>query len=144
MKKILILIVILAAVIILGMVSGSVKIPLSDLFLQENRAIIFLRFLRIFTAVIAGAGLAVSGVVLQAILRNSLAEPYLLGTSSGAGLGAALSIIMGVSAVFLPVAGFRIFFMAVLIESYFRHTLPCIFNITCSAPAISSDFTSPN
>ena len=106
MKKILILIVILAAVIILGMVSGSVKIPLSDLFLQENRAIIFLRFLRIFTAVIAGAGLAVSGVVLQAILRNSLAEPYLLGTSSGAGLGAALSIIMGVSAVFLPVAAF--------------------------------------
>ena len=47
-----------------------------------------------------------SGVVLQAILRNSLAEPYLLGTSSGAGLGAALSIIMGVSAVFLPVAAF--------------------------------------
>ena len=90
----------------LGMVSGSVKIPLSDLFLQENRAIISLRFLRIFTAVIAGAGLAVSGVVLQAILRNSLAEPYLLGTSSGAGLGAALSIMMGVSAVFLPVAAF--------------------------------------
>ena len=90
----------------LGMVSGSVKIPLSDLFLQENRAIISLRFLRIFTAVIAGAGLAVSGVVLQAILRNSLAEPYLLGTSSGAGLGAALSIMMGLSAVFLPVAAF--------------------------------------
>ena len=106
MKKILILIVILAAVIVLGMVSGSVKIPLSDLFLQENRAIISLRFLRIFTAVIAGAGLAVSGIVLQAILRNSLAEPYLLGTSSGAGLGAAVSIMMGVSAVFLPAAAF--------------------------------------
>ena len=106
MKKILILIFILAAVIVLGIVSGSVKIPLSDLFLQDNRAIISLRFLRIFTAVIAGAGLAVSGVVLQAILRNSLAEPYLLGTSSGAGLGAALSIMMGVSAVFLPVAAF--------------------------------------
>ena len=106
MRKIFILIIILAAVVVLGMVSGSVKIPLSDLFLQENRAIISLRFLRIFTAVIAGAGLAVSGVVLQAILRNSLAEPYLLGTSSGAGLGAALSIMMGLSAVFLPVAAF--------------------------------------
>ena len=106
MKKILILLIILAAVIFLGMITGSVKIPLNGLFLQENRAIVSLRFLRIFTAVISGAGLAVSGIVLQAILRNSLAEPYLLGTSSGAGLGAALSMMMGVSAAFLPVSAF--------------------------------------
>ena len=106
MKKILVLLIILAAVILLGMISGSVKIRLSDLFLQENRAIVSLRFLRIFTALIAGAGLAVSGIVLQAILRNSLAEPYLLGTSSGAGLGAAISIMIGTSVIFLPLAAF--------------------------------------
>jgi iron complex transport system permease protein len=57
-------------------------------------------------AVLAGAGLAVSGVALQAILRNPLAEPYLLGTSSGAGLGAVLAISLGISAIYLPLAAF--------------------------------------
>ena len=47
---------------------------------------------------VAGAGLSVAGVVFQAILRNPLAEPYVLGVSSGAGLGAALAIVLGLSA----------------------------------------------
>ena len=47
-----------------------------------------LRFPRILMAALVGAGLAVSGVVMQAIVRNPLADPYILGISSGASLGA--------------------------------------------------------
>jgi iron complex transport system permease protein len=62
--------------------------------------------LRIIAAVLAGSGLAVSGIALQAILRNPLAEPYLLGTSSGAGLAAVIAVILGISRVYMPLAAF--------------------------------------
>lgn len=52
---------------------------------------------RILLAVIAGAALSVAGVVFQALLRNPLAEPYVLGVSSGAGLGAAFAIVLQIS-----------------------------------------------
>jgi iron complex transport system permease protein len=55
------------------------------------------RLPRITIAAIVGAALAGSGVVLQAILRNPLAEPYLMGISSGAGLGAILAVISGIT-----------------------------------------------
>ncbi len=76
----------LCAAIILGLIKGAVNIPLSNLLLGDNRVIFNLRLLRIIAAILVGSGLAVSGIALQAILRNPLAEPYLLGTSSGAGL----------------------------------------------------------
>ncbi len=50
-------------------------------------------------AVIAGATLSVSGAVMQTVLRNPLADPYTMGISSGAGLGASLAIILGISVV---------------------------------------------
>ncbi len=53
-----------------------------------------LRLPRVLMAAIAGAGLALSGTVMQACVQNPLAEPYLLGISSGASLGAAFSILM--------------------------------------------------
>jgi len=105
-KKIFILLILLFISIILGLVSGSVAIPFTKLLLKENQPILILRALRVLTALIAGSGLAVSGIVLQAILRNSLAEPYLLGTSSGAGLGAVIAIIIGISGIYLPLAAF--------------------------------------
>jgi iron complex transport system permease protein len=53
---------------------------------------------QIFLAAIVGAALACAGAVLQAILRNPLADPYLLGISSGAGLGTMLAVVaVGVS-----------------------------------------------
>ena len=100
------LFIILIATMVLGASFGSVKIPFAELLLKENRMILNLRLLRIFVAVVAGSGLAVSGIVLQAILRNSLAEPYLLGTSSGAGLGAIIAIILGLSSAYLPLSAF--------------------------------------
>ena len=105
-KKILILLVVLAFTVLLGISKGAVNIPLSKIFLEDARPILYIRALRVLLAVIAGSGLAASGVALQAILRNPLAEPYLLGTSSGAGLGAVAGIVLGISAAYIPLAAF--------------------------------------
>ena len=53
------------------------------------------RLPRIMRAAIGGAALACSGVIFQALLRNPLADPYILGISSGAGLGAIIAVISG-------------------------------------------------
>lgn len=54
---------------------------------------------RVLLAVLCGAGLSVAGVVLQALVANPLADPYVLGVSSGASLGAALVLTLGAGAV---------------------------------------------
>ncbi|MET4783407.1 putative F420-0 ABC transporter permease subunit [Glaciihabitans sp. UYNi722] len=64
-----------------------------------------LRLPRVLTAAAVGAGLAISGAVMQALTRNPLADPYLLGLSSGASLGAVAVLLLGI-AVLLPVAAF--------------------------------------
>ncbi len=64
-----------------------------------------LRLPRILTAAAVGAGLALSGAVMQAVTRNQLADPYLLGLSSGASLGAVSVLLLGI-AILLPVAAF--------------------------------------
>jgi iron complex transport system permease protein len=64
-----------------------------------------LRMPRVLTAAAVGAGLAVSGAVMQALTRNPLADPYLLGLSSGASLGAVAVLLLG-AAIVLPVAAF--------------------------------------
>ncbi|WP_104107794.1 putative F420-0 ABC transporter permease subunit [Nocardioides sp. 616] len=64
-----------------------------------------LRLPRVLTAAAVGAGLALSGAVMQALTRNPLADPYLLGLSSGASTGAVLVLLLGMS-VMLPVAAF--------------------------------------
>ena len=55
------------------------------------------RLPRIILACLVGAALACSGVVFQALLRNPLADPYILGISSGAGLGAIVAVISGLN-----------------------------------------------
>ncbi|MEG0255520.1 FecCD family ABC transporter permease [Vagococcus sp.] len=55
-----------------------------------------IRFPRILLAVLAGIALSLSGAVMQAIVNNPLADPYILGISSGASLGATLAILLGV------------------------------------------------
>ncbi len=64
-----------------------------------------LRVPRVLTAAAVGAGLAISGAIMQALTRNQLADPYLLGLSSGASLGAVIVLLLG-AAVLLPVAAF--------------------------------------
>lgn len=103
-KKILLLVLFLLVAIFFGINTGSTNFSLLDLF--SSPAILHLRMSRVALSLLAGAGLGVCGVVLQAILRNPLAEPYLLGVSSGAGFGAVIALILGISSVYLPVAAF--------------------------------------
>lgn len=56
--------------------------------------IFYIRLPRILGAALGGIGLTVAGIIFQSILRNPMAEPYVLGVSSGAALGAALSILL--------------------------------------------------
>ncbi|MCO8269261.1 iron chelate uptake ABC transporter family permease subunit [Actinoplanes sp. TRM 88003] len=56
-----------------------------------------LRLPRVLGAAVVGAGLAVAGAVMQTVTRNSLADPYLLGVSSGAALGAVGVIVVGLA-----------------------------------------------
>jgi iron complex transport system permease protein len=60
-----------------------------------------LRLPRVLTALIVGLGLAVAGVTFQGLLRNPLADPYVLGTASGAALGAAIAVLIPVQVALL-------------------------------------------
>lgn len=106
---------ILAAVTI-----GSASVPLGDVVAsilshlgaavtppdRLHDAIVWeLRLPRVLTAAAVGAGLAISGAIMQSIIRNQLADPYLLGLSSGASLGAVSVLLLGV-ALALPIAAF--------------------------------------
>jgi iron complex transport system permease protein len=86
----------------LGISCGAASIPLQELLQPQNRQILLLRVFRVLLAASAGIGLSVSGVALQAVLRNPLAEPYLLGTSSGAGLGAVIAIALCLPQPLIP------------------------------------------
>ncbi|MHC5184901.1 MAG: FecCD family ABC transporter permease, partial [Planctomycetota bacterium] len=90
------LVAVLAGACFLSLFAGAVRIPLDEMF---ESGIIRLRVARILLAVVVGAGLSVAGAVFQAMLRNPLAEPYILGVSSGAGLGAASAIVLGIGAM---------------------------------------------
>lgn len=105
-RKILFLTTILLATVLIGISKGSINISFLELLSKENQQILYLRMARVALGIFVGAGLGICGVTLQAILRNPLAEPYLLGTSSGAGLGAVVAIIFGVSSPYLPLVAF--------------------------------------
>ena len=60
-----------------------------------------LRLPRVLTAMLVGCALAVAGATFQGLLRNPLADPYVLGTASGAALGAAIAVIIPVRFVIL-------------------------------------------
>ncbi len=76
---------------IIGILTGGE----SDSVLQK--IIWDIRLPRILTAIAVGGGLSVAGAVFQAILMNPLAEPYILGISSGGSFGAVLSFVLGLS-----------------------------------------------
>jgi iron complex transport system permease protein len=85
----------------------------ADVSEQARGVLLFVRLPRIVLALLAGAGLAVSGAALQALFRNPLADPGLLGISSGAALGAGLMIVAapagfaaGLHGLAVPLAAF--------------------------------------
>jgi len=98
---------ILLASIFVSLSIGSVNIPFSSIPRILNsedetlRKIIFdIRLPRILNAAMVGAALACSGLILQSLLKNNLAEPGLLGISSGAGLGAIIIFLFSSSIPF--------------------------------------------
>ncbi|MCX5701527.1 MAG: iron ABC transporter permease [Candidatus Omnitrophica bacterium] len=94
------------AIVLIAISLGPVKLSLRELFFGQYSNILRLRITRVILGLVAGAGLAVAGVIFQGILRNPLAEPYVLGVSSGAGLGAALALFFNLSMELLPLTAF--------------------------------------
>lgn len=78
-----------------------------------------IRLPRLILATLTGSALAVSGAAFQSIFRNPMADPYVLGVSSGASLGAALAIILGWEGNYLGISGAAfVFAMATIIMVY--------------------------
>ncbi|GAB2559595.1 FecCD family ABC transporter permease [Gracilibacillus alcaliphilus] len=94
--------VLLIIAIIFSIRFGSAKIPLTDIWSaftgdmeSDFQNIIWnIRVPRTLVAVLVGANLAVSGVLLQGIMKNPLADPYIIGVSSGAGLAGMIVLIL--------------------------------------------------
>jgi iron complex transport system permease protein len=105
-------VILLFALILLIGSSGAVPISITDipsLIFGQNltedeqlyrTVLIDIRLPRILLSIIVGAGLAISGCTMQALFRNPLAEPGLLGISSGAALGAVMAIVLGFSGLY--------------------------------------------
>ena len=95
---------ILLVVFVMNISLGSVFIPIKDvfssIFLGKSEQSVWsyivlnYRIPKAFTAIIVGSGLGLSGLLMQTYFRNPLAGPYVLGLSSGSGLGVAL-LLMG-------------------------------------------------
>ena len=107
----------LVVAMVLGVLFGSVPVGPSELWAvllgggdPTNRDIILqLRLPRVLLAGLVGGGLAVAGATLQALLRNPLAEPYILGMSGGASVAAVLVLSLGLAAAgswVMPLAAF--------------------------------------
>jgi len=111
-------VVALVVALVLGVGVGSVAIEPGDtLKILANRflgldmprtwtdatetIVVDLRLPRVLTAMLVGCALAVAGATFQGLLRNPLADPYVLGTASGAALGAAIAVLIPVRLVFL-------------------------------------------
>ena len=96
--------------------SGSLELSMNEIFTllmqgpgeELNQTIIWkIRLPRTLLAGLVGAALSLSGVTFQAVLRNPLADPYLLGVSGGAALGAVIALTFGFqSPLILPLAAF--------------------------------------
>lgn len=99
---------ILLAAAVVGLSIGGVHLSLRDLLAGEEsaRLIASLRGPRVGLAALVGACLALAGAALQALLKNPLADPFLLGTSGGAAVGAALAAVAGLSPFVSPFAAF--------------------------------------
>lgn len=104
----LILTLVLLILLIVDLYVGSLSIPFAGLikllFIENNNsaewmALHYFRVPRVFTALIAGIALSVSGLQMQTVFRNPLAGPYVLGISSGASLGVAL-VVLGFTSYF--------------------------------------------
>lgn len=99
-------VLVLVAAVLVGVTVGSVRIPLEVLWnpnLDEASSNILwnIRMPRVVLAGLVGASLAMAGAAFQGLLKNPLADPYTLGVSSGASVGAVMTLFFGISIPFL-------------------------------------------
>jgi iron complex transport system permease protein len=121
---ILFLLLLLFGVALLSLLIGSVSVSPARLLSPGLRGILFLRITRLILATVAGAALAVVGAILQGLLKNPLADPYILGISSGSGLGAVIAILFGLNLTFLGSLSLPLFaFLAGLITIFLVYLL---------------------
>lgn len=113
MIRIVILLSILALALMLNLCVGDVCVGPAEAWqsLQATNSDLHdmlwqIRVPRLLIAAVVGVGLSTSGFVLQALTRNVLADPYLTGISSGAGLAAAIAMIAGVDFALIPFIAF--------------------------------------
>jgi ABC-type Fe3+-siderophore transport system permease subunit len=102
----------LGLAVLVGLLAGGVRLSIRDLVGGEGpagetaRLVASLRAPRVALAALVGSCLALAGAALQALLKNPLADPFLLGTSGGAAVGAALAAVAGLSPFVSPAAAF--------------------------------------
>src|SRR6476660_7344394 len=107
------LVVALFLVAVAGVMLGTMKLPPGDVLrgllgrgsLTDIAVVRTLRLPRVVLAMIVGAGLGAAGAALQGATRNGLAEPYLLGVSGGAAVGAVVAVALHAPAPLVPLAG---------------------------------------
>lgn len=109
------LIITLALTVVMSATVGAVHIPFVDILrslfgrasLKTDRLILFtLRLPRIIEAGLVGMALSVVGVCFQGLLKNPMADPYVLGISSGAATGATIAIVLGLSMITMNLFAF--------------------------------------
>ncbi|MCF6254423.1 MAG: iron ABC transporter permease, partial [Thiomicrorhabdus sp.] len=119
-SPILLLLLLLALVMSLSLMIGGFSFYPSEFIAGLSAQQVFIlweiRLPRILLAAVIGAGLAISGVALQALFRNPLAEPGLIGVSSSAAFGAVFVIVLG-GALWQEVAAWQISVAAFLMAS---------------------------
>jgi iron complex transport system permease protein len=119
------LLIALLLAVALGTISLSPAAVWNALFRRGDPAAVtvvqVLRMPRAVLAALIGAGLGMSGAALQGTMRNPLAEPYLLGVSGGAAVGAVVAVSLGISATFLPIAAFAGAIAAVVVAFFVAH-----------------------
>lgn len=101
------------ASVFVALVTGSADTSLSGFIAwlggaeDVNSAVILdLRLDRVLSAFVVGALLAVAGALMQVLLRNPLADPFVLGVSGGAAVGALACVLLGTAAAWMPVGAF--------------------------------------
>ena len=99
-------VLLLLASVWFGVSFGSVDVPISTLWDKETNPVAYsilwqIRMPRVILAMLVGASLSIAGAAFQGLLKNPLADPYTLGISSGASVGAVATIFFGISLPFL-------------------------------------------
>ena len=128
----------------LCLLAGASGFGLPDLDTVQGKAIFHLRLQRVLTGFLVGASLSCAGTVFQALLRNPLAEPYVLGVSSGGALGAAAAILGGFGAAagmpLVPLCAFlgAAATLAIVYALASRNGAPSVYSLILSGVIVSS------